>query len=540
MKPLMRRAVSLALALGLLLAGAAALRAERTRRWRQSSYEDFLKGTARGIAVRSDGHLELAPRVRLIAEADASYLWTLRLDTQGALYAAGGTPAKVFRFDAAGKPATLFESSELSAQAMAFDGKGGLYVATSPDGKVYRISAQGEKSVFFEPKTKYIWDLATGPDGTLYVATGDKGQIFAVAPAGKSELFYASDEAHIRALAFEARGSLLAGTEPSGRILRISPAAPKNGTQRSAFVLQETSKREITALLAAPDGSIYASAIGEKLRPAAAGAPQPQVSPQLQLPAGIAAGIMVSPGGSQAAALFTPFPPLISSSIYRLAPDGAPEEIWSSREDVVYSLGLNSDGRVLAGTGNKGALLVIDGRGVFAQLAKSGSAQITGLARAADGKVYLCTANPGKVFSTGPDFEPEGTFESQSFDAQIFARWGRIEWWGPPQANPAKQAAERAPNDPRVSFYVRSGNTDDPGREWSAWSGPYAKSGETVQAPPARFAQWKAVIRDARPGDGIDWVSLAYLPRNVAPVIDAVVIQVPGVRVQGPLSASPM
>ena len=99
---------------------------------------------------------------------------------------------------------------------------------------------------------------------------------------------------------------------------------------------------------------------------------------------------------------------------------------------MVYALGLNSDGRLLAGTGNTGSLLVIDGRGVYAQLAKSGSAQITGISRSSGGKVFLCTANPGKVFSLGPEYEPEGTFESQSFDAKLFSQWGRIEWWGPP------------------------------------------------------------------------------------------------------------
>ena len=45
--------------------------------------------------------------------------------------------------------------------------------------------------------------------------------------------------------------------------------------------------------------------------------------------------------------------------------------------------------------GNTGALLAIDGRGVFAQLAKAGSAQITGIVRNAAGKIFLCTANPG-------------------------------------------------------------------------------------------------------------------------------------------------
>src|SRR6202140_4370119 len=144
------------------------LLAEHTRTWRQASYEDFLKGTPHGVAVRSDGRLELAPKFTLIADADASYLWSLRIDSKGALYAAGGSPAKVFRFDpntasAAGKPTTVFESTDLVAQAIAFDSKGLLYVATSPDGKVYRVSASGEKTVFFDPKAKYIWDLAFAP-----------------------------------------------------------------------------------------------------------------------------------------------------------------------------------------------------------------------------------------------------------------------------------------------------------------------------------------------------------------------------------------
>jgi outer membrane protein assembly factor BamB len=524
----------------LALLGAACgitVHAEHTRRWRQSTYEEFLKGTAHGVAVRSDGRLELAPKFTLLGDADASYLWSLRLDPKGALYASGGAPAKVFRFDAGGKFSTIFESSDLAAQAIAFDSKGTLYVGTSPDGKVYRVSPSGEKSVFFDPKTKYIWDLAFGPDGTLYIATGDKGQVFAVTPDGKGEVFYTSDEAHIRVLAFDAKGDLIAGTEPSGRILRVSR---KNAGASSAegFVLYETAKREVTALAVAPDGSMYASAIGEKQRSLG-----PAPSAVIATPQGttmITGGVAAAANQAQGQISFAAFPPAISSSIYRISPNGAPEELWSSREDVVYALGFGADGRLLAGTGNNGALLVIDGRGVYAQLAKAGSAQITGIARSAGGQVFLCTANPGKVFSVGPEYEAEGTFQSLSFDAKLFSQWGRLDWWSPPPASPPSPAKKAsASGEPRLEFYVRSGNTEDPGKEWSRWFGPYTKTSSAVEAPPARFAQWKAVIHDGRPGDGIDWVSLAYLPSNVAPVIDSIVLQDPGVRAQNQMIFSP-
>jgi WD40 repeat protein len=527
------------MSLALCLLASLPLFAEHTRRWRQSTYDEFLKGTAHGVAVRSDGRLELAPKFSLLADADASYLWAVRLDSKGTLYTAGGSPAKVFRFDASGKPTVVFDSTDLSAQAIAFDSKGTLYVGTSPDGKVFKVSDSGEKSVFFDPKTKYIWDLAFAPDGTLYVATGDKGQVFSVSPEGRGELFYSSEEAHIRVLAFDAKGKLIAGTEPTGRILRISRASAntssKDAKDASAakaegFVLYETAKREVTSLAVSADGVIYASAIGEKSR---TGMQAPNTV--IATPQGTTTITISGAGGpgqaQQPQQPFVAFPPLLTSSIYRINADGAPEELWSSREEIVYALGLASDGRLLAGTGNNGTLLAIDGRGVFAQLAKSGSAQITGIARNPSGKVFLCTSNPGKVFSLGPEYEAEGTYESRSFDAQLFSHWGRLDWWSPPAVPAAKSSANS--NAPRLEFFLRTGNTEDPNREWSRWFGPFTKSGSATEAPSARFAQWKAVLHDGRPEDGIDWVSLAYQPRNVAPVIDGIALQEPGIRAQG-------
>ena len=481
--------------------------AEHTRRWRQSSYDEFVKGTAHGVAVRSDGRLELAPKFTLLADADASYLWSLRVAPDGRLYAAGGSPAKVFRFDGTGKPVPVFDSTDLAAQTIAFDAKGALYVGTSPDGKVYKVSAGGEKTIFFDPKSKYIWDLAFATDGTMFVATGDKGQIFAVTPDGKSTLFYASDEAHIRVLAFDAKGALLAGTEPSGRVLRITArdgkSAAKNSDQKDndasakgsaeGFVLYESAKREVTALTVAGDGTIYAAAIGEKQH-ASGQAPTTIIATPQGTTTFTNSGIISGVAGQP---IFTPFPAMISSSIYRITPDGAPEELWSSRDDVVYSLGMAADGRLLAGTGNNGSLLAIDKRGAYAQLAKAGSAQITGIARTGDGKIFLCTANPGKVFSVGPEYEPEGAFESRSFDAQIFSQWGRLEWWSPPIEGNAPGAAktkQRASSEPRLEFFVRSGNTEEPGPEWSRWFGPYAHSGSSVEAPAARYVQWLSLI----------------------------------------------
>jgi hypothetical protein len=55
-----------ALAVGVLFALSAAVPAlaEHTRFWRQSDYENFNRGTAKGTALRSDGKIMLAPKTK--------------------------------------------------------------------------------------------------------------------------------------------------------------------------------------------------------------------------------------------------------------------------------------------------------------------------------------------------------------------------------------------------------------------------------------------------------------------------------------------
>jgi hypothetical protein len=472
------------------------------------------------------------------------YLWALRADSRGRVYAAGGSDAKVLRFDDPAKPTTVFEAPELSAQTIAFDARDNLYIGTSPDGKVYKVTPDGQKSVFFDPKAKYIWALALDAQGTLFVGTGDKGEIYAVTPDGKGQLFYQSDERHARSLAFDAKGNLLVGTDPDGLILRIelSRAAASKDSQApvkagAAYVLYETDKKEVTSLLTDSSGNLYAAAIGEKQRPVGPSPAQPLITPQpsAAAPALSAQGAVTL--ALQAAAAAQP-PPAFSlfpsttggSQVVKISPAGSPETLWTSREDLVFSMGLSPNGKVLLGTGNKGGIIELQGDGVYSIVAKTASSQVTSLIAGRDGQLLVGTANPGKIFTLGPGQESAGSFESDPFDAKIFSRWGRLTWWGQSGATKGK-----------VSFYARSGNTSNPEKEWSPWSGPYSSaSGDAITCPPARFVQWKAVFQIAEKRDApeVSWVSIAYQPENVAPVVDDIAIQDPGVRVQG-FPASP-
>jgi hypothetical protein len=512
----------------------AAARAEHTRYWREADYSQFVRGTAHGVAIRSDGTIEPAPRFDSFADPSLAYIWALQTDSRGRLYAAGGPNAKVVRFDDSGKATTVFQSSALAAQAIALDSRDNLYVGTSPDGKVYRVTPDGTKSVFFEPKTKYIWALAIDSHGDLFVGTGDTGKIFVVPPDGKGQLFFQNADSHARSLAFDSKGNLLVGTDPHGLIVRIpivrksADAVPHAG---DSFVIYEMNKQEVTSLVRDPDGNIYAAGIGEKshvgaipMIPTVVPQPAAPVSATGQTTIVLSAGTAVPPQGPAMIPTYPMAVPAGGTQIVKIAPDESPTTLWTSASELAFTLALSPSGHLLLGTGDDGSVIELRNEGIWENVAKTASEQVTSMIESSGGKIFVATANPGKIFTMGPGLQPNGSFESDSFDAKIFSHWGRVTWWGDGAANG------------RVELYLRCGNTSDPDKNWSAWSGPYKNpAGENTTCPGSRFAQWKAVFPDAaaQPATDLSWVSVAYLPKNVAPVIDDIAVQDPGIRVSG-------
>src|SRR5271167_2744555 len=113
--------------------------AEGTRSWEQSRFEDLTKGTTKGVAVRSTGGLELAPAFTALSTTPSTYIWSIAADREGNLYAAAGSPARVYRITPDGKSTVIFEPQELQVQALVVDKSGVIYAATNPDGKIYKL-----------------------------------------------------------------------------------------------------------------------------------------------------------------------------------------------------------------------------------------------------------------------------------------------------------------------------------------------------------------------------------------------------------------
>jgi WD40 repeat protein len=479
--------------------------AQGTRLWSQSRMDELEKGTPDGVAITSDGHLISGPESHLLFTTPSTYVWSVAADKEGNAYLATGSPATVLRVTPDGKSTKLFSSKDLSIQTVRVGPDGAVYAATLPSGKVYKLDPQAtdrneeNATVVFDPsataeKPKYVWDLAFDHEGRLYIATGGPAGIYRIASGQKPELFFKSDEQHIRTIAFDTAGNLIAGSDGTGLVYRIDKAG-------KGYVIYDAPKREITSVAVSPQGVIYAAAVGEKGRVSLPPLP-------VQGNASVTATItIVQPGSVQAFNGNTVIPD--GSEIYEIAANGAPRKLWSGHDDIVYALRWQPDG-LLAATGNRGRIYRIQEDGSYSDIAHLEASQATGFADSPRG-LYIGTTNTGKVYRMSHEPAAEGTYISDVFDAGVFSQWGR---------------AEIGSDVKNFDLYARVGNVDNPARNWSDWKKVTPNVGP-LGLDSARFVQWKAVLH---PGAEIASVGINYLPVNLAPEVDEIVV-VPGARV---------
>lgn len=497
------------------IACAAAVFAGQTHVWSQGEFADFEKGNLKNLSLRSDGQLTLAPQSRELFDTKLAYLWALARDSKGNLYAGGGTGAKLYRIGGDGKGKMLADLDALEIHALAVDSKDRVYAGTSPDGKIWRITGNSKPEMFYDPKAKYIWSMAFDHKGDLFVATGDQGEIHRVTPDGKGKVFFKTDETHVRSMTLDANDNLIVGTEPGGLVLRVSPAG-------EGFVMYQMAKKEITAVAVARDGSVYAAGVGNKQAGAPVAPPPPAPAPS--------ATIQVNVNGGPAPAVQRPVaPPPASvgaggvsggSEVWRIEPNGNPRRVWSSPQDVVYAEGFDGAGRLLLGAGNKGNLYRVESPVMYTSLLTMPATQVTAFQQAADGHLFAATGNVGKVYEIGPGSEHEGTIESDVFDSTMYSMWGRVSF-------------EAKLNGGQVAISTRSGNLDQPQKNWSPWSAPIILAkGAPSASPAARFVQWRATLKAGISGQSpeLESVDVAYLPKNVEPHIDQIEITPPNYK----------
>ena len=502
---------------GLAIAGQPAV-------WETSGRVELLKGDARGVSITDTGVLMLSPKLTEVFNTQQTYIWSSAVDNQGNVFLGTGHDGKTYKITAAGAGTLLYDAAELDVTALAIGPGGVVFAGTSPDGKVYRIPADGKAEVYFDPGDKYIWSLAVMPDGSLAVGTGDSGKLYRVRAAGanpESSILVSTNQTHVISLAVTPQGDLIAGTDSGGLVLRVSP-------EGKTFALFDTQLREIHALAPAADGSIYALALSDAA--ASARAPStPAVAPvQPTEGATPSTTVTITAIDESGAPIQTQPGPTRSrsdvsnarSAVFRILPDGATDVVWSSPTVTAFSIapGLQP-GSVLIGTADKGRIYSVTNDGRDNLLLQSPEGQISSLF-VRNNQVFAASSNQGKLFRFGNELVNEGTFESPVRDAKLTASWGRIWWRG----------------GGTVEVQTRTGNGERPDATWSDWSAVYRNpEGNQILSPRARFIQWRATVRASGSQSAPSWVedvSVAYLPRNVAPEVLSISVLPIGVGLQ--------
>src|SRR5690349_101730 len=490
--------------------------------WETSERADLLKSDSRVVTIRDTGDLILTPKVTEVFNTQQTYVWSSIVDNQGTVFLGTGHDGKIFRVTAAGVGSLLYDAPELDVTALAAK-DGVLYAGTSPDGKVYRITPDGKAEVYFDPADKYIWSLALMPDGSLAVGTGDTGKLYRVKSAGakpEDSLLVNTTQTHVISLAVTPQGDLIAGTDSGGLVLRVSP-------EGKTFALFDTQLREIHSLAVAPDGSIYALALSDaaataKPQPAAATPTQPTEGANPTTSVTITA---VDESGNPVQNQPTPVRSrndvsTARSAVFRILPDGGTDVVWSSTSITAFAItpGLQP-GTVLIGTSDKGRIYSVTNDGRDTLLLQSSEGQISSL-QSRNNHVYAAASNQGKLFSFGSALVNEGSYESPVRDAKLTASWGRLWWRGTGSAE----------------LQTRTGNGQRPDATWSDWSAAYKDpDGNQITSPRARFIQWRVTMRSltsTSPAVSVEDVSVAYLPRNVAPEVLSITALPIGVGLQ--------
>jgi hypothetical protein len=510
------------------LIAAGLLTAASPTAWEMTTYQDFVKGRFENIALSRDGRLTLAPQLVTLFSSDEAAVWCAAEDKDGTIYLGTGHRGKLYRVDRKDKSEVVFSSGEAEIFAIAFDARGVLYAATSPQGKIYRIE-QGKAAEYFAPGSEYIWALAMGRDGTLYAGTGGEGKVYRISGPGQGEVYYETGQSHVTSLAIDRDGNLLAGSEPNGILYRIT-------AKDKAFVLHDSMLPEIRSLAVAGDGTIYAAAMGGSIAkqittPAGT---KPSVTSSITVSstatsitvtdeAAQQGGIQPKPAtGTQPATQPQPaaapvttvveYPGVEKSAIYKIRPDNTVETLWSSTEENAYDVAL-SGSDILIATDNQGRVYRLDDRRRTTLIVETRDNEVLRLLPSKNGTIVV-TGNQGRLHRLSAARAQRGEFESTVHDASAAARWGRLSW------------GQSLCQGCKVSFRTRTGNSARPDRTWTDWSAPLTDSqGSLIPNPNARYVQWKVELQGAgETGPGLQWVRLAYLPRNTTPELRSLTV----------------
>lgn len=442
------------------------------------SRDKLEQGTLENVSIGKDGELRTSPKKEPLFLSNEPFVWDLARDSKGTLYASTGNHGRIYKITGA-DTSLFYESEKLTSYAMAIDKKDNLFIGTSPDGSIIKITPEGKPLELFKPESAYIWDLKIAANGSIWAATGDTARILHISPKGDLIKTYTPDVRHVRCL-YLYDNKVYAGTSGDGHIYRID--------NDRLFVLFDTMMEEVIDLFVAGDHMIYAAAMSKTVIHPFAVAISDENEKNNADATAIKNGV-ISPQLSS-----------VTTSLFRIGLNGYGKDLWQSSDQVIQSIApLKQD--VLIGTGEEGRCYRMNSNGDKTLLYQMDEAHITALLTF-DNDVFIGTSNLGRIYQLEDQPAKQAIYLSKPIDSDVSARWGTLQW-------------ESLGPEKSISFYTRSGNTQEPGKAWSAWQKVGAH--HEINSPESRFLQWKVEL--THESAVVEKVEVSYLQDNLEPEI---------------------
>lgn len=368
---------------------------------------DFTPGKAEGVAVRSDGALQLCPPWQEVVLPDELYVTAL-VAGKGVAYAGTCDPGRVYKI-ADGKAAVAFETGEFGVSALWLGADGTLLVGTMPNGRIFRVGPDGKSAELCRLESRYVWDICEAAPGEWDVAAGNDACVWRLKADGTVRKLLDLRQGHAMRL-LQVNDALYIGTAQRGAVYRLSADGHVDS-------LYEAGTNDVTALVAGPKDSVW---------------------------------LATAPQGK----------------VIALDRNGVAREQYSAGSNGVLSLA-QVRGKMYAGEGTDGRVREIVKEGVNALVREDVGRQVVCL-RAYDSVLYAGCASPGRVLVGDLSAAAAGTYESAPLDAKRVARWGRVDWQGTTPAGATVALRLRSGNtmDPKDgSWSPWSPVVAEPGRE---------------------------------------------------------------------------
>ena len=332
--------------------------------------------------------------------------------------------------------------------------------------------------------------------GGLYVATGNPARIFRVAlSSGKSEVVYSSKkESHFLCLGLDSAGTLYFGSSGLGALY-------KKIRGQKTRLMYDSYEDEISCLEVTPDGRVFFGTASQRRRRPGRNfnygssvefreAEQPVVR------------------GKKRKKLLP-----LKNSVYMMDRNDRIRKLMTVNKSSIYTLALQQDGSLLAGTGDYGVVYRISGKKEISRFLRLQENQVLCLKAIGSG-IYAGTGNDGKVFVLKKGSLQKGIYTSRIFDCHTSVRWGTMS------------VIKETPEGTVVAMETRSGNSETPDTTWSAWTkAPAREEGFRITSPGARYLQYRITLTSRKVGRSpvVQSVKIPFLRENRAPSIGRLV-----------------